>query len=199
MWDDVRVFLSVHRLGSHKRAARPLGVNATTVGRRISALEQALGVRLFARTPEGLQSTPAGLGLVSHAERMELEALELQRQLAGADRRLEGLLRVSASDGLLHHVLLPALAEFRRAHPALSLELRSEPRVVDLSRREADVALRCCGRRSRRWSLGGSGSCSWRCLPVANICSRAACRAVWWRSRGTIGSASMPRWTSCRR
>lgn len=142
LWDDVRVFLAVHRLGSHKRAARQLGVNATTVGRRIGALEQSLGARLFARTPEGLHTTAAGLGLVSHAERMELEALELQRELAGADRRLEGLVRVTASDGLLHYVLLPALAEFRRAHPALALELRSDTRVLDLSRREADVALR---------------------------------------------------------
>jgi DNA-binding transcriptional LysR family regulator len=142
IWDDVRVFLAVHRLGSHKRAARQLSVNATTVGRRISALERALGARLFARTPEGLLTTSAGLRLVPHAERMEIEALDLEREIAGADLRLEGLLRVTASDGILHFALLPALAEFRREHPLLSLELRSDTRVLDLSRREAEVAVR---------------------------------------------------------
>jgi DNA-binding transcriptional LysR family regulator len=142
VWDDLRVFLAVHRLGSHKAAARSLGIDATTVGRRIGTLETALGARLFARTPERLQATGAGLKLVPRAERMEAEALELERELQAADTRLEGSLRVTAADGLVNYLLLPALSGFRREHPLLSIELRADMRVLDLSRREADVAVR---------------------------------------------------------
>jgi DNA-binding transcriptional LysR family regulator len=142
IWDDLRVFLAVHRLGSHKGAARSLGVDATTIGRRITTLEKALGVRLFQRTPERLQTTAAGLKLVPRAERIEAEALDVERELQAADDRLEGSLRVTAPDGLVQYVLLPALAEFRREHPLLSIDLRADARVLDLSRREADIAVR---------------------------------------------------------
>jgi DNA-binding transcriptional LysR family regulator len=142
VWDDLRVFLAVQRAGSHKRGARHLRVDPTTVGRRVAALESALGARLFLRTPEGLRATPAGLRLVPHAERMEAEALEAERTLLAADTRLEGSLRVTAGDGFVHFVLLPALPELRREHPLLCIELRAETRILDLSRREADVALR---------------------------------------------------------
>jgi len=142
LWDDLRVFLAVHQLGSHKRAGRLLGVAPTTIGRRLAALESALGTRLFLRTPERVQATPAGLKLVPHARRMEAEAIEAERELLAADSRLEGSLRVTATDGFLHYVLLPALAELRREHPGLCVELRADTRVLDLSRREADVAVR---------------------------------------------------------
>jgi DNA-binding transcriptional LysR family regulator len=142
LWDDLRVFLAVHRLGSHKRAGRLLGVDATTIGRRIATLEGALGVRLLLRTPERVQATAAGLRLVPHAERMETEALDAERKLLAADSRLEGSLRVTAGDGLVQYVLLPALVEFRREHPLLTLDLRADTRLLDLSRREADVAVR---------------------------------------------------------
>lgn len=142
LWDDLRVFLAVHRLGAYKRAAKSLGVDATTVGRRIAALEASLGARLFTRTPERVQLTATGRRLVPRAERIETEALELERELSAADSRLEGSLRVTASDGLVHYVLLPNLAEFRREHPLLTMDLRADTRVFDLSRREADVAVR---------------------------------------------------------
>lgn len=141
-WDDLRVFLEVQRHGSHKRAARALGVDATTIGRRITALEGALGARLFERTPEGLLATSAGRALLPRAERIESEALAAERELHAADSKLEGTLRVTAADGFIHHVLLPALSDFRREHPHLLLEFRADHRVLDLSRREADVAVR---------------------------------------------------------
>jgi DNA-binding transcriptional LysR family regulator len=97
---------------------------------------------LFLRTPERLQLTTAGLRLLPHAERIEGQALEAEREVLAADARLEGSLRVTATDGLIHHVLLPALAEFRREHPRLTIELRADVRLLDLSRREADVAVR---------------------------------------------------------
>jgi DNA-binding transcriptional LysR family regulator len=142
LWDDLRVFLAVHRHGSHKRAARHLGIDPTTVGRRLAALERTIGTRLFVRTPERMQATPAGHRLVPRAERMETEALDAERELLAADTRLDGSVRVTAGDAFIHYVLLPALAEFRREHPLLSVDLRADTRTLDLSRREADIAIR---------------------------------------------------------
>ncbi len=141
-WDDLRVFLAVQRLGSHKRAARQLGIDATTVGRRLTTLERALGARLFVRTPERVLPTLAGLKLVPRAERIEVEALEAERELHAADARVEGTLRVTAGDAFVNYVLLPALGELRREHPLLALDLRADTRALDLSRREADLAVR---------------------------------------------------------
>jgi DNA-binding transcriptional LysR family regulator len=141
-WDDLRVFLAVHQRGSHGGAARLLGVDPTTVGRRIAGLERALGARLFDRTPAGLEPTPAGAALHARAARVEEEVLAAERELGGADARVTGSVRLTASDGLLHAVVLPAIEALRRAHPDLLLELRADTRELDLSRREADVALR---------------------------------------------------------
>ena len=142
LWDDVRVVLAVQRAGSHKGAARALGVDATTISRRVAALERTLQTRLFARTPTGLEPTRAGEQLTVHADRMEAEALAAERELASADARLEGSLRVTAPDGLLNYLLVPALSELRRAHPLVRVELMADSRVLDLSRREADLAVR---------------------------------------------------------
>lgn len=142
LWDDLRVLLAVHQTGSHKRAGRQLGVDPTTVGRRLGALERAVGTRLFSRTPDRVQATSAGLKLVLHAERMEAEAIAAERALLAAGDGVEGSLRVTAPDGFMHYVLLPALTELRREHPRLSVDLRADTRVLDLSRREADVAVR---------------------------------------------------------
>jgi DNA-binding transcriptional LysR family regulator len=142
LWDDVRVFLAVQRTGSHKQAARLLAVDATTVSRRVAALEEALGTRLLLRTPDRLQATRAGELLAERAERMEAEALAGERELSAADARLEGTVRITAADGLLHYVLLPALADFRRLHPAVRVDFIADNRELDLSRREAEVAVR---------------------------------------------------------
>lgn len=141
-WDDLRIFLAIHRRGSHGGAARLLGVVPTTIGRRLAALEAALGARLFDRTPTGLVATAEGAALLPRAERAEAEILAAQRELGGADARLSGPVRITASDGLLHYVLIPALAELRRKHPGITVELRADTRALDLSRREADVAVR---------------------------------------------------------
>jgi DNA-binding transcriptional LysR family regulator len=141
-WDDLRYLLAVHRQGSHKRAARALTVNPTTVSRRLIALEQELNTKLFIRTPDRLQATPAALALLPRAERIEAEVLAARRELEGTDLRLEGPLRVSAGDGIINHVIVPALGRLLGAHPALTIELVAETRLADLARREADVAIR---------------------------------------------------------
>jgi DNA-binding transcriptional LysR family regulator len=141
-WDDLRYFLAVHRGGSHKAAARLLRVAPTTVSRRIDALERAAQAQLFLRTPERLKTTAAGVALLRRAERIEAEVLASERELHGADAVLEGPLRVTGGDALVNYVLVPALADFVASHPKLILELRTDTAILDLSRREADVALR---------------------------------------------------------
>jgi DNA-binding transcriptional LysR family regulator len=141
-WDDLRIFLAVHRQGAHGAAARALGVDPTTVGRRLGALEAALGVRLFVRTRAGLAATDEGARLYAHAERVEAEVVASERELGDARSALEGTVRLTAGDGIISYVLVPALGELLARHPALCVELRGEYRTVDLSRREADIALR---------------------------------------------------------
>ena len=141
-WDDLRVFLAVQRTGSHGGAGRALRVDPTTVGRRIGALEREAGVGLFVRTPAGLALTPAGKRLLPRAERIEIEVLASERELRGSIAEVQGPLRLTAGDGLVHYVLVPGLAELRREHEGLELELRADTRTLDLSRREADVAVR---------------------------------------------------------
>ncbi len=141
-WDDLRVFLAVHRTRSHASAARALGVAATTVGRRLAALEASVGARLFTRTPEGLVGTAVAQALLVHAEHMETEALESERLITGADQRPTGLVRLTCGDGFATAVVAPGLPAFLVAHPGLEVEIRAEPRLLDLARGEADVALR---------------------------------------------------------
>lgn len=141
-WDDLRVFLATHRTRSHAGAARALGVAPTTVARRLSALEEAVGARLFTRTPEGLAPTAAARALLPRAERIEAEALEAERALAGADARATGTVRVASGDGFATFIVAPALPAFLAAHPGLSIELRGGPRALDLVRGEADLAIR---------------------------------------------------------
>ncbi|WP_394820670.1 LysR family transcriptional regulator [Pendulispora albinea] len=141
-WDDLRFFLAVARHKTHAAAANALQVDATTVGRRIRALEEQFDSRLFARTPNGLALTEAGLALAPHAERMESQVLAAEGALGGVDSRLEGVLCLTAGEGLSSYVLAPKLLEFRREHPAIRIEIRAENRTLDLSRREADVAVR---------------------------------------------------------
>lgn len=141
-WDDLRFFLAVHRTGSHAAAARALRVAATTIGRRISALEEASGARLFARTPDGLVATASGLALVPHAERVEAEVIGAERELEGADARPTGTVRLTCGEGFAAYVLAPALPAFLAEHPGLTVEVVAAVRALDLARGEADVALR---------------------------------------------------------
>jgi DNA-binding transcriptional LysR family regulator len=141
-WDDLQVFLTAVRTGSHARAASALGVDATTIGRRLAALEARLGTRLLDRTPRGLVPTAAGAAIVPRAERVEAEMLAVEREAAGADTRFEGPVRITGGDGMLTVLVVPALIGLRQRHPGIEVELRADTRNLDLSRREADVAIR---------------------------------------------------------
>lgn len=141
-WDDVRIFLAVVRGRSLGEAARRLGVSHPTVGRRIKALEQQAQQPLLRRTAEGLVATDAGEAVLTLAESMESSALAMERRLSGRDGRLEGILRISTADWFAGHVLSPVLAELVRRHPAVVPELIASYRLLDLTRRDADVAFR---------------------------------------------------------
>jgi DNA-binding transcriptional LysR family regulator len=141
-WDDLRYFLAVHRAGTLASAAAELRINATTVGRRLSALEEQVHTRLFDRTPDGYVLTPAGLDLLPRAERMESEALAVEREVSGADQRPSGLVRVSVTEMLATRFLVPHLPRFNERYPEILIDLNCTTRSVNLGRREADIALR---------------------------------------------------------
>jgi DNA-binding transcriptional LysR family regulator len=141
-WDDLRHFLAIHRHGTLSRAGAALGINATTVGRRLAALEERMQARLLDRTPDGYVLTPAGRDLATYAERIEQETLAIERRVLGADQRPAGSVRVSATEMLATRFIAPHLPRFAEAYPAVALELECTNRTVSLARREADIALR---------------------------------------------------------
>lgn len=142
-WNDLRLVLAVSRNASLTGAARSLGVNHSTAFRRLAAIEARHGVRLFERLPAGAYApTAAGVRMAATAERIETETDALDRDLLGADLRLSGRLRVTCSETLAYALLTPCVARFREVHPGITLELAIDNRVLSLSRREADIALR---------------------------------------------------------
>jgi len=155
-WDDLRHALAIGAAGSLAGAARALGVNHTTVLRRLDALEAQLGSRLFERQRRGYQPTEAGLALLEQARHMAARADEVERQVLGRDRELTGALRVTTAFVLMDHLLPQPLADFARAYPGIEVEVVENAVLVDLSsrqadnpqawgRREADVAVRLSG------------------------------------------------------
>lgn len=141
-WSDLKIFLAVARAGTLGAAARQIGQTQPTLGRRLRALEQALGQSLFQRTSGGFVLTDEGQAVLVHAERMEEEVLGIARQVSGQPDRLSGFLRLSASEWFGTYVLTPVLAEFSRQHPDVTIELVTDTRLYSLSRREADLVFR---------------------------------------------------------
>lgn len=140
-WNDLRTVLAVARARGASEAARALGVHPSTVFRRLNALEASLGARLFNRLPEGYVATPAGEEACALAERMEADIAVLDRRLAGRDLRPSGTVRVTTTDTLVG-LLTPQFAAFRQAHPEIELHVVVANRFFDLTRHDADVALR---------------------------------------------------------
>ena len=141
-WENLRFFLALARGGSLSEAARSLRVDHTTVARRIARLEATLGAQLFDRGRRGYDLTAQAAGLVETAERIEAEVLALERQVAGRDMNLAGTVHLTTVESLATRFLIPALPEFRAAHPRIALHLVADTRVLNLTRREADLALR---------------------------------------------------------
>lgn len=139
-WDDVRIFLAVARAGQILGAAKALSLNHATVARRVNALEEVLGVRLFVRRTVGTELSGEGERFLVHAERME-SAMLAASSSASADRGVEGTVRIGAPDGFGVAYLAPRLAELSGRYERLRVELVPVPRAFSLSRREADIAV----------------------------------------------------------
>lgn len=140
-WDDLRFFLAVARSGRLTTAARRLNADHATVSRRITSLETSLKAKLFERRPQGYGLTAHGEQLLAKAESMETEALAIQSEIGGADMALTGTVRIGAPDGFGTSFLAPRLAKFVSAYPGLEIQLVAMPRLLSLSKREADVAI----------------------------------------------------------
>ena len=141
-WDDIRVFLAAARAGSLSGAARHLGTSQPTVSRRIAALEERYKVSLFDRHRDGLCLTDAGRTICQSALQIEELAFAIDRNITSKHATLAGTVRVSVTEGLCALWLTPLLAPFTRQHARITLELVAEDAVSDLTRREADIAVR---------------------------------------------------------
>jgi DNA-binding transcriptional LysR family regulator len=141
-WDDLRLFLVAFRTRSLTRSAAKLGLNQSTTSRRLKAFEEAIGARLFDRTPEGLVPTELAEQLLGPAEQIEAASFDIARMSVGREYALEGEVRLAVSEGLATFVVAPAVPQLRRRHPGIRLTMVVSNATADLSRREADLALR---------------------------------------------------------
>lgn len=139
-WDDLRIFLAVARADSLSGASRRLGIDASTVGRRVARLEHALGAKLFVKTPQGYALAPEGERLLPHAESAEAALSGAKEALSGPGD-LTGQIRIGAPDGCANYLLPQICARLCEAHPGLEIQIVALPRVFNLSRREADMAI----------------------------------------------------------
>jgi len=133
---------AIARESSLSGAARTLRVDHATVGRRLTALEQRLGAKLFNRTPEGFAITSAGQAMLKQAEAMEAAAFAVERLASGHDERSSGLVRVTTPEMLARQVVVPAIANLMEMHPQLRVDLLVSLRTLDIARRQADIAVR---------------------------------------------------------
>jgi len=141
-WDDLRFVLALSEAGSLVRAAKVLGVDHTTVGRRVESAETALGVRLFTRTPAGFVPTADATRLVGSMKQVEEAVASVERGARAQVGRLEGVVRVTSPETLGVAYLAPRLATFGRAHAGLTLALVPAGEVLDLGKQEAEIAVR---------------------------------------------------------
>lgn len=141
-WEEVKSFAVVAAAGSVRRAAKELNVHHSTVSRRIDSLEHALGTKLFDRMPEGYVLTTAGEELASTVQEVGLRLNDTERLISGQDRDLSGVVTIALEQSIAVNIFAPRLVEFASAHPDIEVRMIMTTRRVDISRREADIALR---------------------------------------------------------
>jgi DNA-binding transcriptional LysR family regulator len=140
-WDNLRYFLAVARAGKLTAAARRLGKDHTTVGRRIASLESAFRSKLFERRPEGYRLTETGQRLYENVKTLESSVWEIQRDLAGQTQQVEGVVRIGAPDDFGNLFLAKHIGELQSLHPGLKIELITLPYTLSVTKREADIAI----------------------------------------------------------
>lgn len=141
-WDDVRIFLAAYRLQSLGGAAQRLGVDTSTVSRRLAAFEEQIGQRLFERTREGLRPTHGSERVFAAAEAMEGAHARISREASDVEARAEGTVRITVDPGNAEMFVAPALVKLRAKHPGIDVEIDASASPRDLSRGAADIALR---------------------------------------------------------
>jgi DNA-binding transcriptional LysR family regulator len=141
-WDDVRVFLAIYRERSLGRAGKRVGLDTSTMSRRLSSFEEVLGGRLFERTRQGLVPTRRGNQLVAASEAIEAAHARLLRDASSSEQNPEGTVRFSVAPGVADFFVAPALVRLRQRFPRIGIELDASTRALDLGRYEADLALR---------------------------------------------------------
>ncbi len=141
-WDEFRLVKAIADSGSLTGAAERLGLNHSTVFRRLAAIEKLIGARLFERSRSGYQTTAAGAEMVALASSMAESIVEFERRVAGRDAKPAGLLRVTTVELIGQHFVPPIMAQFQIQNPGVVIELILSNNNLDLSRRDADVAIR---------------------------------------------------------
>lgn len=183
-WDELRLFLALVRSGSLKATGRALSIDHSTVARRLTALENAIGARLAERSPRGLALTEAGIALAKHAERIEAELLAADALVGGKDAKISGVVRLATTEAFGTYIVAPNVSLLARRHPGLELELAPNSRPVSLIKREADVAItlnrpprgRIVARRLVNYRLGLYASETYlrNCGPVRDLSQLAS-------------------------
>ena len=140
-WDDLKVFLAVARHSRLQSAGRVLALDPATVGRRVTALEAALGAKLFDRSPQGYALTETGRTLEAHAQAMESAASAAAEEVGGQADRISGIVRIGAPDGVSNYLLTDACDALSADNPDLQVQVVALPRMFSLSKREADLAI----------------------------------------------------------
>ena len=141
-WNDLRYFLAVARTGSTLSASRQLRVSQSTVSRRITALEEQIGIKLFVRRPSGYELTPRGQSVLPSAEMVEAAILTFSDGIEAELRRLSGRVRLSTVESAANAWVIPAVGLLRQHHPGIRVEIMTSENYVDLARGEADLAIR---------------------------------------------------------
>lgn len=189
-WDNLRLFLAVARHGKLTAAGRAVGLDHSTLTRRLSALEADLGARLVDRSPRGVVLTTAGQALLSYVERIDAEVLASAAEVGGADSDVAGTVRLSTPEAFGTFLVAPNAGALHQRHPALQLELTPESRSVSLSRREADLAIeltrppkgRVAARKLTDYRLGLYGSSDYlaRAEPLLQVSDIRRHPLVWY-------------------
>ncbi len=198
-WDDVRLFLALCRARTVAEAGRRLGVDGSTVSRRLAGLEGALAATLFSRGRDGIAPTAAAEELLPVAEEIEAAVLRFARAAEGMERTVSGRLRVACPPDVAEVVLAPLLRGLLRKHPALRIELDPSEAVADLARREADLALRTVRPVRGDLVVTRLATVRWELVAAPDLARRLGVVAAWsdvpWIGWGERLAAAPPaRW-----
>lgn len=198
-WDDLRVFLELYRGRTLAKAAKRLGLDVSTLSRRLAGLEQALDVSLFDRTRAGLVPTRAAEQLVPSAQAMEQAALEVESASDRFEREVEGVVRLAAAPGMVEAFLSPVLSSLLERYPKLRFEIDASTRVADLVRREADLAIRSIRPKSGDLVMTKITSARWVAMASPAVANRLGVvdewtRVPWVTWGGELAQLAPARW-----